>query len=109
MHGIDQHEPLLDAALFDRRLNLLCDVEVGAPRLRLEPELFAIGFHGRRSVGVHSAELDTQDASRTPFPTPSINLAAAGIYVRCPSRKRPRPYARPYLYDFDFQPIQLRL
>ena len=36
-------------ARLDHRLNLLRDVEVCAPRLRLEPELFAIGFHGRRS------------------------------------------------------------
>jgi hypothetical protein len=69
----------LNTALLDRRLNLLRDVEIGAPRLRLEPELFAIGFHGRRSVGAHSAELGTQDASRTISPISSINQAAAGI------------------------------
>src|SRR6195256_1084758 len=73
MHGIDEHEPLSDAAPLDRRLNLLCDVEVSTPRLRLEPELFTIGFHGRRSVGVHSAELETQDASCTISPGQAVN------------------------------------
>jgi hypothetical protein len=53
------------------------DVEIVAPGLRLEPELFAIGFHGRQSVGVHSAELYTQDASRTISPTLFIHQSAA--------------------------------
>src|SRR4051812_24580509 len=68
MHGIYEHEPLTDAAPLDGRLYLTGDIEVGTPRLRLEPELFTIGFHGRQSVGVHSAELKTQDASRTICP-----------------------------------------
>src|SRR6266850_993750 len=122
MHGIDQHEPLLDAALLDRRLNLLCDVEVGAPRVRLEPELFTIGFHGRRSVDAHSAELDRQDASCIISLTPSIKPSAENhgvfgegesirllryIMVKCPSRRRPRPHARRDLHDFDFQPMPI--
>src|ERR1041384_551063 len=65
MHGVHQHKPLSDAAFLDRRLYVTGDVEIGAPRLRLEPELFAIRFHSCWSVGIHSAEPYTQDASRT--------------------------------------------
>src|ERR1700675_978415 len=94
MHGIDQHKPLLNAALLDRRRYLTCDVEVGAPCLRLEPELFAIGFHGRRSVGAHSAELSTQDASRTISPISSINRLLP-VYNGAMSVKKTTTSSRP--------------
>lgn len=120
MHGVDQYEPLLDSALLDCRLNLPGNVEVRAPRVCLEPEFFAIGFHGRRSVGVYSAELCAPDASaRRVSPTPSIetrytycmkfgkkNQSGRFRYImtRCRERKRPRGQTHHNIHGFDCQP-----
>src|ERR1043165_5283797 len=103
MHCVHQHKPLSDAAFLDRRLYLTGDVEIGAPRLRLEPELFAIGFHSCWSVGIHSAEPYTQDASRT--------ILSHIIHMLCPPqslRLRLSPDAKNYPFADIIWPRMLR-
>ena len=46
VHGIHQAQSFFDAALFEGRLNLRCDVEVSAACFRLERQFFAVRLHG---------------------------------------------------------------
>src|SRR5262245_13620169 len=46
VHGIDKHKSFFYAALAEAVLHLGCDVDEGYPCRRVEPDFFAIAFHG---------------------------------------------------------------
>ncbi len=46
MHRVHQDEPLADPALAQGNLHFRRDVDKSAPVGNIEPELFAVGFHG---------------------------------------------------------------
>jgi hypothetical protein len=45
VHGVDECEAILDAALVDSSLHVAGDVDEGASGGHFEPEFFAVAFH----------------------------------------------------------------
>ena len=46
VHGVDQTKPFLNSTFMQRFLHLAGDVDKSAAGWDVEPEFFAIGFHG---------------------------------------------------------------
>src|SRR5262245_65824451 len=46
LHGVDEHKPFFYAALAKAVLHLRRNVDEGYPCRRVEPDFFAIAFHG---------------------------------------------------------------
>ena len=57
MLGIDEYKAFANAAFIDAFLDICCDVDKSAARGHVEPEFFAITFHGHPSLGNEYKEL----------------------------------------------------
>ena len=61
VHGVDEDEPLADAALAEAGLDLGGDVDEAAPGGDVEPELLAEAFHGGLIISPPSLVNGTRD------------------------------------------------